>query len=62
MSTVKNLDTSQPVPKLETYVKGRSNLQRSMARLRRHRMALVGAALLAFVFLFVLVGSLLNLL
>ncbi len=59
MSTVKNLDTSQPVPKLETYVKGRSNLQRSMARLRRHRMALVGAALLAFVFLFVLVGSLL---
>jgi len=59
MSTVKNLDTSQPVPKLETYVKGKSNLQRSLSRLRRHRMALVGGGLLILVFLFVLIGSLL---
>lgn len=59
MSTVKKLETTAPVPKLDTYIKGKSNFARSMARLRRHRMALVGAGLLVFVFLFVLVGSIL---
>ncbi|MBN8635813.1 MAG: ABC transporter permease [Anaerolineae bacterium] len=59
MSTVKNLETVQTVPKLDTYIKGKSNFQRSMARLRRHRMALVGAGLLILVFAFVFVGSLL---
>ncbi|PJF35029.1 MAG: hypothetical protein CUN49_12675, partial [Candidatus Thermofonsia Clade 1 bacterium] len=40
-------------------VKGVSNFARSMQRLRKHRMALFGAALLLFVFLYVLIGSLL---
>jgi len=55
-------DNAQPraIASLETeaYIKGRSNFARSMARLRRHRMALVGAALLVFVILFVVIGSL----
>jgi peptide/nickel transport system permease protein len=44
---------------VEPPMAGKSNFQRSMARLRRHRMAIVGAGLLAFVFLFVLIGSIL---
>lgn len=53
------LDKVQPgIPRLKP-VKGTSNLSRSMARLRRHRMAIVGAALLVFVFGFVIVGSIL---
>jgi peptide/nickel transport system permease protein len=40
-------------------VKGRSNFARSMARLRRHRMAIVGAGLLVFVVMFVVIGSIL---
>ncbi len=59
MATVKNVQAAQPVPKLQNYEKGTSNLSRSLARLRRHRMALVGAALLVFVFGFVIVGSIL---
>jgi peptide/nickel transport system permease protein len=59
MSTVKELETTRPLPKIDTYTKGRSNFARSMARLSHHRMALVGAGLLVFVFLFVLIGSLL---
>ena len=55
------LGKSQPIPKLNehTYGAGRSNLARSLAQLRRHRMALVGAALVTFVILFVVVGSIL---
>lgn len=53
------LQQTSPVASLNAPVKGRSNLARSLARLRRHRMALVGAGLLLFVFLFVLVGSIL---
>ncbi len=39
--------------------KGVSNFARSMRRLRKHRMAMVGALLLLFIFLYVLIGSLL---
>jgi len=38
-------------------VKGVSNTQRALRRLMRHRMALVGVGLLAFVVLYVLIGS-----
>jgi len=54
MTTIQQV---QPVVTLQP-VKGRSNLQRSFARLGRHRMAIVGAALLTLVVLFVLIGSL----
>lgn len=40
-------------------VKGVSNFARSMRRLRKHRMAIFGAVLLLFIFLYVLIGSLL---
>lgn len=52
---------AQPIVSLksEAYEKGDSNLSRSLRRLRRHRMALVGALLLLGVVLFVLIGSLL---
>ncbi|MDX2159997.1 MAG: ABC transporter permease [bacterium] len=59
MSTLNTTQAaSQPVAKLQ-YVKGTSNLSRSLARLRRHRMAVVGAGLLILVVAFVLVGSIL---
>ncbi len=38
-------------------VRGTSNTQRALRRLMRHRMALVGVALLTFVVLYVLIGS-----
>ncbi len=56
MSTVPN--TIASLNNEQTYVKGESNFARSMRRLRRHRMALVGAGLLVLVFLFVVIGSL----
>ncbi len=60
MSTVKQIPTTQPsVAKLQTRDKGTSNLSRSFARLKRHRMAIVGAILLAIVFGFVIIGSIL---
>ncbi|MDL1899870.1 ABC transporter permease [Anaerolineae bacterium CFX9] len=53
------VDKIQPrVTRIEP-AKGVSNFSRSMARLRRHRMALIGAALLVFVFSFVIIGSIL---
>jgi peptide/nickel transport system permease protein len=53
------INQAQPIARLstDTYVKGRSNLQRSLANLRRHRMALIGAGLLVFVIAFVVIGS-----
>jgi peptide/nickel transport system permease protein len=54
------LNNAKPIVQLtppQTYVKGRSNLQRSLSNLRRHRMALIGAGLLLFVIAFVVVGS-----
>ncbi len=48
---------ASPIPTLTQPVKGRSNLARSFARLRRHRMAIVGAFLLLIVVLFVVIGS-----
>ncbi len=54
------INEARPVTRLaaeQTYVKGSSNLARSLRRLRKHRMALVGAGLLVFVVLFVLIGS-----
>ncbi|MBK8020411.1 MAG: ABC transporter permease [Chloroflexi bacterium] len=53
MTTV---NPAQPIVRLQAE-KGRSNLQRSLSRLSRHRMALVGAVLLLVVFLFVLIGT-----
>lgn len=52
------IQSTQPgaIPQIKA-TKGVSNFQRSMRRLRKHRMALIGAGLLAFVFLFVLIGS-----
>ncbi|MEP7291052.1 MAG: ABC transporter permease [Chloroflexota bacterium] len=59
MTTVDNIQgTSQALPKLKAE-KSTSNLSRSLRRLRRHRMALIGAGLLVFVVLFVFVGTLL---
>lgn len=60
MSTVDTAQsrTSSSVASLN-YEKGTSNLSRSLARLRRHRMALIGIGLLVIVVLFVFVGSLL---
>ena len=59
MTTVQNAQTSTTgLPKLKAE-KGRSNLARSMSRLRRHKMAIIGAGLLLLVFLFVFVGSIL---
>lgn len=59
MTTVNQAQSA--VPKLQGGEggKGQSNMARSFARLRRHRMALIGALLLLFVFGFVLVGSIL---
>jgi peptide/nickel transport system permease protein len=54
------LNEARPVARLaaqQSYSKGSSNLARSLRRLAKHRMALVGAGLLAFVVLFVLIGS-----
>jgi peptide/nickel transport system permease protein len=57
MTTVNNAQTTpSPVPRLQAE-KSRSNLSRSLARLKRHRMAIIGAGLLVFVFGFVIVGS-----
>src|SRR5574341_1239129 len=39
--------------------RGVSNTQRALRRLRKHRMALFGLGLLVFIFLYVLIGSLL---
>lgn len=47
---------SQSIPQLKAE-KGVSNLSRSMNRLRRHRMAIIGALLLVLVVGFVFVGS-----
>lgn len=52
------LDSVQSIPRLEK-AKGKSNWARSFDRLKRHRMAIVGAGLLSFVMLFVVVGSIL---
>jgi hypothetical protein len=49
--------TSVLTPRLAE--RGVSNTQRALRRLRKHRMALFGLALLVFVFLYVLIGSLL---
>ncbi len=61
MTTVNNATTNPNTPALPKLKaeKGRSNFSRSMARLRRHKMAIIGAGLLLFVFLFVLIGSIL---
>lgn len=48
----------QSIPQLKPE-KGISNFSRSMRRLRRHKMAIIGAALLLFVVGFVVVGSIL---
>jgi peptide/nickel transport system permease protein len=40
-------------------VRGEANWRRSLRRLRQHRMALVGAGILVFIVLYVLIGSLL---
>lgn len=62
MTTIRTTPTSTSlppasnIPQLKT-VRGVSNLQRSMKRLRRHRMAIFGAGLLVFVVLFVVIGS-----
>ncbi len=56
MSTVQKIQ-SQPIPTLDN-TRGNSNLARSLNRLRRHRMAIIGAILLVFVFGFVIIGSL----
>jgi peptide/nickel transport system permease protein len=58
MST-STVDTTRPVPRIEARAKGTSNLSRSLSRLRRHRMAIIGACLLLFVVLFVVIGSIL---
>ncbi len=58
MSTVDNARRIASLNTEQTYVKGESNLARSMRRLRRHRMALVGAGLLLLVILYVVIGSL----
>ena len=55
MTTANQIQAIRPL-KAE---KGRSNLSRSMYRLRRHKMAIIGAALLLFVVLFVFIGTLL---
>jgi peptide/nickel transport system permease protein len=49
-------DTALPIPSLR-YQKGTSNLERSLKRLQKHRMAIVGALLLVLVVAFVIVGS-----
>lgn len=49
---------SQTIPRLKAE-KGVSNFSRSMHRLRRHKMAIIGALLLLFVVGFVFVGSIL---
>lgn len=55
MSTLAN---TTPIPRIEP-VRGTSNLTRSFTRLRKHRMALIGAGLLLFVVLFIVIGSIL---
>lgn len=57
MSTVTNTN-AKAIASLEPP-KGRSNTARSLARLRRHKMALVGSGLLIFITLFVIIGSIL---
>lgn len=52
------LNTAQPIAKIQVPA-ARSNMARSFARLRRHRMAIIGAGLLTLVVLFVFIGSLL---
>lgn len=60
MSTLDNVQSapSPSIPRLES-AKGKSNLARSLTRLSKHRMALIGGALLVFVVLFVVIGSIL---
>lgn len=55
MSTVQKL---QAIPRIQKE-RGTSNLSRSLARLRRHRMAIIGGALLLLVMAFVIIGSIL---
>ena len=50
------INKAQSIPQLEP-IRVRSNRARSFARLRRHRMAIIGAALLVVVGAFVVVGS-----
>lgn len=58
MTTANPQAQAQSIPQLKPE-KGVSNLSRSMRRLRRHKMAIIGAALLLFVVGFVVVGSIL---
>lgn len=58
MTTANPQVQSQSIPQLKPE-KGVSNFSRSMRRLRRHKMAIIGAALLLFVVGFVVVGSIL---
>ncbi len=58
MSTVGNVQNTSEVPQL-TRTKSQSNFARSFARLRHHRMAIIGAILLLIVFVFVILGSIL---
>ncbi len=52
-TSVKALDRQ-----MERSVIGESNLKRSLRRLRKHRMAVVGAVILVLIILYVLIGSL----
>lgn len=56
--TTTNTVQPQSVTRIQA-TKGISNWERSMSRLKRHRMALIGAGLLVFVFGFVIIGSIL---
>jgi peptide/nickel transport system permease protein len=59
MSTINEAQPISAIPKLaeREYVKGTSNLSRSLNRLRHHKMAIVGAGLLLLVFFFIVMGS-----
>jgi peptide/nickel transport system permease protein len=57
MSTVTNANVNTNAIASVDRLKGRSNTARSLARLRRHTMALIGAGLLVFVVGFVVIGS-----
>ena len=55
---IKRTETAQIASLATTKgLKGESNTQRSLRKLMRHRMALVGVGLLVFVVLYVLIGS-----
>jgi len=59
MATLSDTSSRSGVVSLEFQaVRGESNLTRSLRQLRKHRMAMVGLILLALIFLYVLIGSL----